>query len=49
MQHVRANPAEFEVVGEPEPLKFDAKGTLYPMLGKHPEHAHPVKDAQSVF
>ncbi len=36
---VRANPAQFDVVGEPEPLKFDAKGTLYPMLAKKHEHA----------
>ena len=35
MTQVRANPAEFEVVGEPEALKFDAKGNLYPMLAKH--------------
>ncbi|MCW5624967.1 MAG: DUF2088 domain-containing protein [Burkholderiales bacterium] len=35
---IKANPAMFEVVGEPEPFKFDAKGTLYPMLGKHVEH-----------
>jgi len=40
MKHVRANPAEFEVVGEPEALKFDAKGNLNPMLGKHLESAH---------
>jgi hypothetical protein len=35
-----ANPAAFEVVGEPEALKFDAKGTLYPMLAKQHEAAH---------
>jgi hypothetical protein len=40
MAQVRANPATFEVVGEPEALKFDAKGTLYPMLAKHHEAAH---------
>ncbi len=49
MKQVRANSAEFEVVGEPEPLKFDAKGNLYPMLGKHQEYAHAVKDPQGVF
>jgi hypothetical protein len=27
------------VVGEPEPFRFDGKGTLYPMLGRHREHA----------
>ena len=40
MALVRANPATFEVVGEPEALKFDAKGTLYPMLAKQHEAAH---------
>jgi hypothetical protein len=30
----------FEIVGEPEPFKFDAKGVIYPMLGTHREHAH---------
>jgi hypothetical protein len=36
---VKANPSMFEIVGELEAFKFDAKGTLYPMLGKHREHA----------
>ena len=36
---IKANPSMFEIVGELEPFKFDAKGTLYPMLGKHHEHA----------
>ncbi|MBK8016310.1 MAG: DUF2088 domain-containing protein [Betaproteobacteria bacterium] len=36
---IKANPSMFEVMGEPEPFKFDAKGTLYPMLGRHHEHA----------
>jgi len=36
---IKANPSMFEVIGELEPFKFDAKGTLYPMLGKHHEHA----------
>lgn len=38
MDLVRANPSLFEVVGEPEAFRFDAKGSLYPMLGK--AHAH---------
>jgi hypothetical protein len=38
LKYVRANPSQFDVVGEPEAFKFDAKGTLYPMLGK--SHAH---------
>jgi hypothetical protein len=36
---IKANPSMFEVVGEPEPFRFDGKGTLYPMLGRHREHA----------
>ena len=40
MAQVRANSAQFEMVGQPEPLKFDAKGLLYPMLGKMETHAH---------
>jgi hypothetical protein len=40
LAQVRANPAQFDIVGEPEAMKFDAKGTLYPMLGKHHEAAH---------
>ncbi len=36
---VKANPSMFEIVGDLEAFKFDAKGTLYPMLGKHREHA----------
>jgi hypothetical protein len=40
LAQVRANPGQFEIVGQPEALKFDAKGTLYPMLGKHRETAH---------
>lgn len=35
---IKANPSLFEIVGQAEPMKFDAKGTLYPMLGKHHEH-----------
>jgi hypothetical protein len=38
MKQVRANTSQFEVVGEPEALKFDPKGTLYPMLAKKHEH-----------
>jgi hypothetical protein len=40
LAQVRANPGQFEIVGAPDPMKFDAKGTLYPMLGKHHETAH---------
>lgn len=39
MPFIKANPSMFEVVGQPEALKFDAKGNLYPMLAKHREHA----------
>jgi len=39
LPYIKANPSMFEIVGEPEPFKFDAKGTLYPMLGQHREHA----------
>ena len=34
---IEANPSMFEVVGEPEPFKFDSNGTLYPMLAPHHE------------
>jgi hypothetical protein len=40
MAQVRANPQQFDVVGQPEPFKFDGKGVIYPMLGRHAEHAH---------
>lgn len=40
LPYIKANPSMFEVVGEPEAFKFDAKGNLYPMLGKHHEPAH---------
>ncbi len=40
LAQVKANPQQFEIVGQPEPFKFDAKGVLYPMLGRHTEHAH---------
>ena len=40
LAQVRANAGQFEIVGQPEALKFDAKGNLYPMLGKHHEPAH---------
>ena len=36
---IKANPSMFEIVGEPEPFKFDSNGTLYPMLAPHREHA----------
>jgi hypothetical protein len=39
LPYIKANPSMFEIVGEAEPLKFDAKGNLYPMLAKHHEHA----------
>jgi hypothetical protein len=38
LPYIKANPSMFEIVGELEPFKFDAKGTLYPMLGRHHEH-----------
>jgi hypothetical protein len=37
MKYVKANPSLFDIVGEPEPFKFDAKGNLYPMLAKSHE------------
>lgn len=40
MRYVRANPSLFEIVGEPEPFKFDARGNLYPMLARAHEPAH---------
>jgi hypothetical protein len=40
MKYVKANPSLFEIVGEPESFKFDAKGTLYPMLARAHEAAH---------
>jgi hypothetical protein len=40
MKYVRANPSLFEIVGEPQPFKFDAKGNLYPMLARAHEPAH---------
>ena len=36
---IKANPSMFEIVGEAEPFKFDSKGSLYPMLAPHREHA----------
>jgi len=36
---IKANPSMFEIVGEPEAFKFDAKGNLYPMLAPKREHA----------
>ncbi len=38
LKQVRANPAQFEIMGEPMPFKFDGKGALYPMLVKTHEH-----------
>jgi hypothetical protein len=40
MAQVRANPGQFDIVGQPEALKFDTKGTLYPMLATQHETAH---------
>ncbi len=40
LAQVRANPGQFEIIGSPEAMKFDAKGTLYPMLGSLHETAH---------
>ncbi|HTT40541.1 MAG TPA: hypothetical protein VMH32_23035 [Burkholderiales bacterium] len=40
---VRANRSQFDVVGEPQPLKFDAKGVLYPMLAQ--QHTHALMEA----
>ncbi|HZP92202.1 MAG TPA: hypothetical protein VFB20_04880 [Burkholderiales bacterium] len=40
MKHVKANPSMFEILGDPEPFKFDAKGNLYPMLAKAHEPVH---------
>jgi len=40
LAQVEANPSQFEIVGEAQPMKFDAKGTLYPMLGSVHEKAH---------
>ena len=39
LPYIKANPLMFDIVGAPEAMKFDAKGNLYPMLGKHREHA----------
>ena len=36
---IKANPSLFEIVGEPEPMKFDVRGTLYPMLARQHEPA----------
>jgi hypothetical protein len=40
MGFIKANPSMFEIVSEPQPMKFDAKGSLYPMLGRMHETAH---------
>jgi hypothetical protein len=37
MAAARADPKRFDVLGQLEPFKFDAKGKLYPMLGAHHE------------
>ncbi len=40
LAQVKADPAQFVIVGEALPMKFDAKGTLNPMLGTVHEKAH---------
>jgi len=40
LREARARPEQFEIIGEPAPFKFDAKGTLYPMLAPQREAAH---------
>ncbi|HWQ40347.1 MAG TPA: lactate racemase domain-containing protein [Burkholderiales bacterium] len=40
LKYVKANPSLFEIVGEPEPFKFDARGNLYPMLARAQQPAH---------
>jgi hypothetical protein len=32
LPYIESNPDKFEIVGEPEPMKFDAKGKIYPMM-----------------
>jgi hypothetical protein len=32
LPYIKSNPEKFEVVGEPELMKFDAKGKIYPMM-----------------
>jgi hypothetical protein len=32
LPYIKSNPDKFEVVGEPELMKFDAKGKIYPMM-----------------
>ena len=39
---IKANPSMFEIVGSPEPFKFDAKGNLYPMLGRQHHEKVPA-------
>ncbi len=40
MAYIKANPSMFEVMSELQPMKFDGKGSLYPMLGTLREAAH---------
>jgi hypothetical protein len=51
MEHVRVDPGRYEIVGQPEPLKFGADGRLDPVLGSHQEAEHLLKDfaPESVF
>jgi hypothetical protein len=32
LPYIESNPDKFEILGEPEPMKFDAKGKIYPMM-----------------
>jgi len=51
MAEVRADADRYEIVGQPEPLKFDVNGNLDPVLGSHQEAEHLLKDfaPESVF
>ena len=39
LPYIQSNPDKFAIVGEPEAMKFDAKGKIYPMLAPR-THAH---------
>lgn len=40
LAQAKANSNLFEVVGEPQAIKFDGKGVIYPMMGTAHEKAH---------
>ncbi|MFH1043493.1 MAG: lactate racemase domain-containing protein [Pseudomonadota bacterium] len=40
LPYILQHPDKFEIVGTPEPMKFDAKGALYPMPGILLDAAH---------